>query len=305
MPFKMNTHKIALAGCGRWGRNILRDLLTLGCEVSVADPCENARDHALSAGAAATASDLDELSGDFEGFIVAATTVHHAETVAKALARPGKVFCEKPLTSDVAAARQLALSGANRLFVMEKWRYHPGIEYLRKLTLSKTYGAICSIRTRRRQWGVPHKDVDPAWILAPHDLSIVSEIFGVLPELSWASGVAKNGWVEEFDACLGDGSAMISISALSPDTERLVSVTFDEAVVRLHESGADHLQVFRRCFATEAEVLPIATDPPLKRELSAFLSHLRGGPAPKATAMQAVEAVERLAQIRHRVMEQS
>ena len=29
---------ISLIGCGRWGRNILRDLLSLGCDVAVADP---------------------------------------------------------------------------------------------------------------------------------------------------------------------------------------------------------------------------------------------------------------------------
>jgi phosphoglycerate dehydrogenase-like enzyme len=30
--------RIVLLGCGRWGRNILRDLLALGCRVEVVDP---------------------------------------------------------------------------------------------------------------------------------------------------------------------------------------------------------------------------------------------------------------------------
>ena len=36
--------------------------------------------------------------------------------------------------------------------------------------------------TTRVGWGNPHDDVDAAWVLAPHDLSIALEILGELPE---------------------------------------------------------------------------------------------------------------------------
>jgi phosphoglycerate dehydrogenase-like enzyme len=42
---------IGLAGCGNWGRYILRDLLSLGCEVHVADIHPDGRTRALLGGA--------------------------------------------------------------------------------------------------------------------------------------------------------------------------------------------------------------------------------------------------------------
>ena len=51
---------IGLVGCGRWGRLILRDLLSLGASVSVIAKGDNAR-FAKEAGAAAVVGSLREL----------------------------------------------------------------------------------------------------------------------------------------------------------------------------------------------------------------------------------------------------
>jgi len=69
MKDDMGRLRVSLAGCGRWGRNILRDLLSLGAEVSVADPDAAARLHATAAGAGAVAADLREL-GPCDGIVI-------------------------------------------------------------------------------------------------------------------------------------------------------------------------------------------------------------------------------------------
>ena len=59
---------IVLAGCGRWGRNILRDLVGLGTRVAVADPDPAARQLAAAGGAwriAADAADLPDADGNW------------------------------------------------------------------------------------------------------------------------------------------------------------------------------------------------------------------------------------------------
>jgi predicted dehydrogenase len=184
--------RIALIGCGRWGRHILRDLLELRSTVVVADPAEGAREHARAAGAVAVVRDAVELPS-VDGAIVATPTATHAAVLGALLPRGVPIFCEKPLTADAASAADLAERGGERLFVMDKWRYHPGIEALRDLARSGELGPVRGLRTIRIGWANPHADVDAIWILAPHDLSIAIEILGRLPEPRAAVGAQLGG----------------------------------------------------------------------------------------------------------------
>jgi predicted dehydrogenase len=249
---------------------------------------------------AALAVDRLEAAGPADGFIVAAPTILHAQCVRALLATGKPIFCEKPLAPDVDEARDLARQGQGRLFVMEKWRYHGGVETLGELARSGRYGALLSLTTRRRQWGTPHVDVDPVWILAPHDVSIVREVLGQLPPVRHARAVGTAAWMEEIDVVLGDGpSALISVSGISGETERLVSAVFEHAVVTLRDPLGDHLEVIARGGpAAAVERLPIPVDMPLLKELAAFVGFLRGGPPPKTDGDDAVLTVERLAQMR-------
>lgn len=291
---------IGLVGCGRWGRNILRDLLALGCTVHVADPDPAARIGALDAGAARAEAAPEMLSERLGGFVVATPTTAHAAAIDALLIRDRPIFCEKPLTPDSETARRLAAAGAGRLFVMDKWRYHPGIEYLAQAVTSRSFGDAIGICTRRRQWGTPHLDVDPIWTLLPHDLSIVREILGELPAVACARGVRRRERVEELDAILGTSpSAIISISALSTRVERLISVTFDDAVVSLRDPLAAHVELVRRNDpAGRVALVPIASEMPLKRELEVFLAFVRGGSPPKSNAWDAVASIELIEQLR-------
>jgi predicted dehydrogenase len=295
--------RIGLVGCGRWGLYILRDLLALGCTAHVADSDPAARTRALEAGAAVVEQAPEQLSADVEGFVVATQTTAHAAAIDALLMRNRPIFCEKPLAADGNTARRLAELGAGRLFVMDKWRYHPGIEQLGEAARSKAFGEVVGVCTRRRQWGTIHSDVDPIWVLLPHDLSIVREILGELPPVVAARGVRRGDWVEELDAILGTRpSATISISALSTTVERSVSVTFDDAVLSLRDAFAPNVEIMRRNdVAARLGFLPIATDMPLQRELAAFVAFLRGGPPPKADAIDAVSTIERIEQLRDRI----
>jgi len=92
------------------------------------------------------------------------------------------VYVEKPLSDAPAAARRLAEAAPDRLVVMHKWRYHPGIEALAAIARSGELGAVVGVRSTRVGWGNPHGDVIAIWMLAPHDISIALEILGHSPE---------------------------------------------------------------------------------------------------------------------------
>lgn len=288
---------VALVGFGRWGRLIFRDLRSLGVDVTVVAPSEGTRRAALDAGAAAAVGAVDDLPA-VDGAVVATPTATHAEITERLLdAIDGPIDVEKPLTCDVEDARRIVRRGGHRVFVMEKWRYHPGIELIRDLVAGGSVGRALAVRSLRHQWGLQHRDVDAAWILLPHDLSIAREVLGTVPPLRSATGVA-HGREAALVAVLGsDPWVAVDVSTLSTGHRRELQVLCEEAVLALPDSYADHVEV-RRPGEADADKIAVSTELPLLRELRAFVEHLQGGPPPKSSAAEGAEVVERIAEIR-------
>jgi predicted dehydrogenase len=292
---------VALVGCGRWGQFILRDLVALDAEVIVADPAPSARAGALAAGAAATVEQVDALP-PVAGVIVATPTTAHALVLEALLPRGVPLFCEKPLTADPAAAERLAALAASRLFVMDKWRYHPGIEALRELGASGTLGRIVGLRTLRHGWDAPHQDVDAVWILAPHDLAIALEVLGHLPTPRSAVAAHVAGGAAGLTAVLGgDPWLELDVSVARAGKRREVRLECERGAAMLADAYSDHLRIERRHGdgrPASVEQRALSTELPLRRELRAFLDHLTGGPPPKSSAAEGAAIVRTLASLR-------
>jgi len=288
--------RVALVGCGRWGRYILRDLAELGAAVVVADPDGAAREHARAAGATAVLEDAAALP-DVDGIVVATPTRTHAPVLEALLPRGVPIFCEKPLTADSASATRLAAQGDGRLFVMDKWRYHPGVEHLRDLARSGALGPVRGLRTVRSGWANPHTDVDPVWILAPHDLSIALEILGELPAPRGARGERLNGAAVGLLGMLGDDPwVVVDVSVTAPAVHREIRLSARDGIAVLADAYSDHVQVIRP--GAPAERQAISTELPLRRELQAFLGNLAGGAPPKSSAAHGAAVVCALERLR-------
>ena len=287
---------LALVGCGRWGRHILRDLIELGAAVIVADPAEDARAHARAAGAVGAVREIAALP-PVAGIVVATPTHSHAPVLDTLLARGVPIFCEKPLTAEADSAARLAERGGTQLFVLDKWRYHPGIEALRELARSGELGAVRGLRTTRIGWANAHADVDGVWILAPHDLSIALEILGNLPAPRGARGERLNGSAVGLLGLLGEAPwVAIDVSIARPDQRREVCLYCDDGIAVLPDAYSDHLRIARPGRPDERRA--ISTELPLRRELAAVLAHLAGGPAPKSSAAEGAAIVHALQQLR-------
>ena len=156
--------RIGLVGCGRWGKNILRDLVSLDCEVHVVAQDLESKSNARENGAQEILDALSMLESDLDGYVVAVPTTCHREVVEQLIPRGKPVFVEKPLTSDAADAAKLVELGRGRLFIMDKWRYHPGVNAIRDIIRSERLGRLRALNLRRCQWGSAHADVDPIWI---------------------------------------------------------------------------------------------------------------------------------------------
>lgn len=299
----MNKQKrIGLIGCGRWGRFILRDLVSLGCEVIVVARSTASKQRALEGQAAAVVNSLAELPL-VDGAVVATPTNTHAAVIEELLERGVPVFTEKPLTADAARAARLAQLAAQHLFVMDKWRYHPGVEMLAVIARSGELGPVLGLRTTRAQWGNPHRDVDGVWILAPHDLAIALEVLGHLPAPQSATGEQVNGTVTGLIGLLGPEPWFVcEVSTRHPEYRREVRLHCRAGVAILNDGYNDHLQIVRSADPYESqpniERRPISTELPLLRELRAFVEHLDGGPPPRSSAAEGAAMVAAIAELR-------
>ena len=286
---------VGVVGYGNWGRHIVRDLIALGAAVTVVARDETRGRAALDAGASRVVGAVDDLPDGLEGFVVATPTVTHAEVTEQLIPYGVPIYVEKPLTCDATAARHLAELAPDRLFVMHKWRYHPGIELLGEIARSGELGPVVGLRTVRVGWGNPHHDVDGVWILVPHDLSIALEILGEIPEPRSAVAEIVGGKWSGIVGLLGDKPWFaLESSTAHPIQRREIRLVCREGVATLADSYADHVLVTRGepdAGTRDEEARPISTEFPLLRELRAFLEHLDGGPPPKSSAAEAVADV--------------
>ena len=288
---------VGLVGCGRWGRHILRDLRSLGCEVPVVARSEESRARAHEGGANAVVADIASLTG-VDGVVVATPTSTHAAVLEEALELDVPVYCEKPLTDDPAAAARLAELGADRLLVMDKWRYHPGVLELAAIARERRLGAVSGLRTVRIGWGNPHDDVDIVWVIAPHDLAIALEVMGAVPEPQAAIAQLREGDALQLSGLLrGDGWwHVLEASGRSPERKRRVELHGEDGVAVLAGGWDEHVSVFRE--GIEEERVETPGELPLLAELRAFVDHLGGGPPPKSTAAEGALVVAAIAELR-------
>lgn len=295
------TLRVGLVGCGRWGRHILRDLLSLGAEVRVTCLSETTAALALGAGAREAGRALPDPETT-DAYVVATPTATHA-TVLEALLPTGRpIYVEKPMTADAASARRLADAAPSTLFVMDKWRYHPAIEAMRRLVSDGSVGDVLAIKTSRWQWASPHRDVSPLWILAPHDLSIALHVMGRVPPLRHAFAMVPGRPELGLGAVLADDAQVtIDIGVAAPEHRRRCLVVGSRASLELTDAYDDRLLVRRGApgdSAATAEVLQVGSEMPLLAELRAFLLHVRGeGPPPLSSARDGAAIVERLSEI--------
>ena len=291
----MAAPRIALVGCGRWGRNILRDLLALGAAVTVVDPDAAARAAARAAGAGVALAELDGL-GAIDGAVVATPTSSHAAAIEVLLARAVPLFCEKPLTAEPRDAAHLAARAGGHLFVMDKWRYHPGVEALAALARSGELGPVIGLRTTRLGRHT-HADVDAVWILAPHDLSIALEILGALPEPRAAVAECDGRGAVGLLGVLGERPwHVLEVSAAAVEWRREIRLHCRDGVAVLPDAESPQLSIHRRDGIVTTR--PLDREWPLRRELRAFLAHLAGGPPPRSSATEGAAIVAALAALR-------
>jgi predicted dehydrogenase len=100
---------------------------------------------------------------------------------------------EKPMTPSVAESKDLVeIAKQNKLTLMvgHTFVYAPTVRKIKEIIDSGELGKIQYISSRRLNLGLFQKDINVAWDLAPHDISIILYIMGETPTCVNCQGTA-------------------------------------------------------------------------------------------------------------------
>ena len=188
--------KIALVGCGYWGKNLCRNFHALGALSTVVDATESGQATARSLAPNTIISDnFDDIFGDdqIHGIVLATPAETHADLAIQAMCAGKDVYVEKPMAlsiSDGEAMQAVANETDRILMVGHLLEYHPAILKLRELIDSGELGKINYIYSNRLNFGKVRTEENVLWSFAPHDVAVILRLLGQSPIEVSASGGA-------------------------------------------------------------------------------------------------------------------
>jgi predicted dehydrogenase len=181
---------VAIVGFGYWGPNLVRNFRSIPeCNLkAVCDLSEKRLKHMRSLyPEVAGETDFARLVGDPEiNAIVIATSARLHYSMAKACLEAGKhVLIEKPMacaTSECEELIQIAKQRGLVVMVGHTFLYSAAVRKIKEIVDNRDLGDLRYIAARRLNLGLFQKDINVAWDLAPHDISIILHIMQELPQ---------------------------------------------------------------------------------------------------------------------------
>jgi predicted dehydrogenase len=181
--------KVGVVGCGYWGPNLVRNFRSLpNCNLQMmCDTSEKRLSHLKSLyPEIQTATDYGHmLNGINLDAVVIATAVKSHYPLAKASLLAGKhTFIEKPMAGSSEHCEELVEIAKKKGVVLmagHTFLYSPVVRKIKEIIDKGDIGEIRYISARRLNLGLFQKDINVAWDLAPHDISIILSIMGELP----------------------------------------------------------------------------------------------------------------------------
>lgn len=224
---------VAVVGCGYWGPNLIRNFRSLpGSRLrTVCDVSQErlAYIKGLYSELEGT-EDFDHLVNDedIDAIAIATPVWTHFGLAKKSLCSGKHTFIEKPMASSVSQCKELIdLAEIKKLTLMvgHTFIYSTPVRKIKGIVGSSEIGELLYISSQRLNLGLFQKDINVAWDLAPHDISIILYIMGVPPVSVNCQGKAhfSPGIEDVIDMTLhfsNGGFATIHSSWLDPNKVR-------------------------------------------------------------------------------------
>jgi predicted dehydrogenase len=283
--------RVAVIGAGVFGRHHLRILgQSAGAELAgVVDIDAGRAEAAASEYGCPSYPSIESLAGKIDAAIVAAPTSNHAEIGCALLENGIDVLVEKPIARDLVSARLLVDTAAryNRILqVGHLERFNPAVTALKKIVRLPLFFEV----HRLSLFSPRSLDVDVVLDLMIHDLDIVLDLAGMLPDEIRAAGISiLSDKVDIANVRLAfPGGCVANLTASRVSTERVrklrlfqphqyISLDYGRQEVLVFTVGADGTAAAVPSVNPQIKVAkpPVASEEPLHAELKSFLQAVR------------------------------
>jgi UDP-2-acetamido-3-amino-2,3-dideoxy-glucuronate N-acetyltransferase len=312
--------RVAVVGCGYWGRNLVRDFAGLGALEAIVEANPATRD-ALIAEHKTRALEFEEALADsvIDGIVIAAPAEMHYALAKRTLEAGKHVYVEKPLAlrvKDGVELVALAKLHQKQLMVGHLLQYHPAFVALKAFVASGAIGRISYVYSNRLSFGILRREEDVLWSFAPHDLSMILALAGEEPvEVSAFSAPTLHPTIGDFcqvQMRFANGiKGHVFCSWLHPFKEQRLVVIGERGMVVFEDSAkdpADKLKHYAHSIQWQngqpkavkaadegGKPLPYGDGNPLKDECRHFLESIGAGVSPRTDGAEGLRVLSVLA----------
>lgn len=314
---------VAVVGCGYWGPNLIRNFNSLNeCKVKLICDTDKKRLSYLSSiyPLIKTTTKYDDLINDSEidAITIATPVSMHFKQAKKSLLAGKHTLIEKPMTSSVNNCKELIEIAKEQnvtLMVGHTFIYSPIVRKIKEIIEHNDIGDLLYISSRRLNLGLFQKDINVAWDLAPHDISIILYLIKQTPVAVNCQGKSHmNTGIEDVTSMSldfsGGGFATIQSSWLDPNKVReMIIVGSKRMIVYDDTQPLEKIKIYDKRveapphYDTFAEFhysyyygdiySPyIKQEEPLKIECQHFLDCIKTGSIPETSGLDGLKVVQ-------------
>jgi predicted dehydrogenase len=294
----LNKIRAAVIGAGVFGRHHLR-VLSQSLNATLVGVVDADPERAAQAAAehnCLTFATLGELKDNVDAAIVAVPTALHAAVGCELLESGIDVLVEKPIAADLASARRLVDTAAKNERILQVGhleRFNPAVTALKKITTIPLFFEI----HRLSLFSPRSLDVDVVLDLMIHDLDLVLDLAGSMPEEIRAAGISiLSDKVDIANVRLAfPGGCVANLTASRVSTERVrklrlfqphqyISLDYQKQdAVAFTVSGNQQIGF---------QPLPTVKEEPLRLEVEAFLASVANRTQPLVPGEEGLRALE-------------
>jgi predicted dehydrogenase len=326
--------RIAVLGAGHWGPNLIRNFdnppVSIVKLVVDRDSVRLKQVRARFPGVAVSQEAADAFADPaIDALVIATPTSSHHELCKAALEAGKHVLVEKPITTQSAAADELVALAERRervLMVGHVFIFNLAVQRVRGYIDAGDLGGIYYLSMVRTNLGPIRADVNAAWDLMSHDISIANYWLSAEPETASAIG---GTWINTgredavFATLRYPSGVLVNVHAswLNPRKSRDITVAGDKRMLTFDDMNImEPLRIYDRRVSDRATVpdvvdtfasfrasiregeitIPkVSTGEPLRNECEHFLDCIRTGKRPivggteGAAVVRALEAIDR------------
>ncbi len=304
---KVPLPKVAVIGCGHWGKNIIRNFAALGALGAVSDYNQSqAASFAETYKVPALSWDAVLADPAIQAVVLVTPIPTHVEMAHAALNAGKDVYVEKPLAlraADATALFDKAAAKGRLVMVGHLLMYHPAFLKLAELVKAGEIGRVRYIAAHRLNYWIVREDEDVVADLAPHDLSMVLHLMGELPH---TVTTAKHHYLHPAAADIAkvslqftDAAAHLYLSRLNPYKEQRLSVLGETGTLVFDDTKAwdEKLMLSRPTGDTVHQMIALGTHEPLQLECQHFLECIQTRVQPRTSGQPVIDVTTVLEKI--------